>query len=86
MAKRSLLSKCPSYIKMYVIIIFPTALYWYKSWTIKYTDAHTVTVFKNSVLRKIFGSKKEEVTGDWRILRNWEFHVLYPSPNLTRSI
>jgi hypothetical protein len=39
-------------------------------------------VFKNRVLRRIFGSKRDEVTGEWRRLHNKELYALYSSPNL----
>jgi hypothetical protein len=42
-------------------------------------------VFENRVLRKIFGPKKDEVTGGWRKLHNEELHILYSSPS-TRII
>jgi hypothetical protein len=38
------------------------------------------------VLSKIFGPKRDEVTGEWRKLHNEEFHDLYPSPNIVRMI
>jgi hypothetical protein len=40
-------------------------------------------VFENRVLRRIFGSKRDEVTGDWRKLHNEELHNLYFSSNIT---
>jgi hypothetical protein len=43
-------------------------------------------VFENRVLRRIFGPKRDEVTGDWRKLHNEEFHNLYSSPNIIRMI
>jgi hypothetical protein len=43
-------------------------------------------VFENRVLMKIFGPKRDEVTGDWRKLHNEEFHILYSSPNIIRQI
>jgi len=39
-------------------------------------------VFKNLVLRRIFGPKREEVTGEWRKLHNEELNDLYSSPNI----
>jgi hypothetical protein len=43
-------------------------------------------VFENRVLRRIFGPKRDEVTGEWRKLHNEELHNLYPSPNVIRRI
>jgi hypothetical protein len=43
-------------------------------------------VFENRVLRRIFGPKRDHVTGDWRKLHNEEFHNLYSSPNIIRMI
>jgi hypothetical protein len=39
-------------------------------------------VFENRVLRRIFGPKRNEVTGKWRKLLNEELHILYSSPNI----
>jgi hypothetical protein len=41
-------------------------------------------VFENRVLRRIFGPKRDEVTGDWRRLHNKELYALYSSPNIIR--
>jgi hypothetical protein len=43
-------------------------------------------MFENRVLRRIFGPKKDEVTGNWRKLHNEELHNLYSSPNIIRMI
>jgi hypothetical protein len=43
-------------------------------------------VFENRVLRRIFGLKRDEVTGGWRKLYNEELHNLYSSPNIIRII
>jgi hypothetical protein len=43
-------------------------------------------VLENRVLRKIFGPKRDEVTGEWRRLHNEEFNNLYSSPNIIRVI
>jgi hypothetical protein len=43
-------------------------------------------VFENRVLRRIFGPKRNEVTGGWRKLHNEELHGLYSSPSIVRVI
>jgi hypothetical protein len=43
-------------------------------------------VFENRVLRKIFGPKRDEATGEWRRLHNEELDGLYSSPNIIRVI
>jgi hypothetical protein len=43
-------------------------------------------VFKNRVLRRITGPKRDEVTGEWRKLHNVELHDLYSSPNIVQVI
>jgi hypothetical protein len=42
-------------------------------------------VFENRVLWRIFGPKRDEVTGDWRKLHNEELHDLYSSPSIIRK-
>jgi hypothetical protein len=49
-------------------------------------EEHRLRVFENKVLRRIFGSKRDEVRGEWRILHNEELHKLYSSPKLIRMI
>jgi hypothetical protein len=43
-------------------------------------------VFENRVLRRIFGPKRDEVTGEWRKLHNEELQNLYSSPNIIRQV
>ena len=43
-------------------------------------------MFENRVLRRIFGPKRDEVTGEWRKLHNVELNHLYCSPNILRVI
>jgi hypothetical protein len=43
-------------------------------------------VFENRVLRRIFGPRRDEVTGEWRKLHNGELHDLYSSPSIIRII
>jgi hypothetical protein len=46
----------------------------------------TLRVFENRVLRRLFGLKRDEVTGGWRKLLNEELHNLYSSPSIIRMI
>jgi len=45
-----------------------------------------LNVFENRVLRRIFGAKRDEVTGEWRKLHNEELSDLYCSPNIVRVL
>jgi hypothetical protein len=47
---------------------------------------HRLRVFENRALRRIFGPKKDEVTGGWRKLHNKEHHDLYSLPSIIRII
>ena len=49
-------------------------------------EERKLRVFENMVLRRIFGSRKDEVTGEWRRLHNEELNDLYSSPNIVRVI
>jgi hypothetical protein len=49
-------------------------------------EEHRLKVFENSVRRRIFGTKRDEVTGGWRKLHNEELHGLYSSPGIIRVI
>jgi hypothetical protein len=49
-------------------------------------EEHRLGVLENRVLRRIFGPKRDEVTGEWRKLHNEELHDLYSSPSIIRII
>ena len=49
-------------------------------------EEHRLRVFENRALRRIFGPKRDEVTGEWRKLHNDELNDLYCSPNIVRVI
>jgi hypothetical protein len=49
-------------------------------------EEHRLRVFENRILRRIFGPKRKEVTGEWRKLHNVELHSLYSSLNIIRHI
>jgi hypothetical protein len=49
-------------------------------------EEHRLRVFENSVLRRIFGPKRDEVAGEWGRLHNEELNDFYSSPNIIRVI
>ena len=49
-------------------------------------EEHRLRVFENRVLRRIFGPKRDGVTGEWRKFHNEELNDLYSSPNIVRLI
>jgi hypothetical protein len=56
------------------------------TWSPTLREEHRLRVFENRVLRRIFGAKRDHVTGDWRKLYNEVIHNLYSSPNIIRMI
>jgi hypothetical protein len=53
-------------------------------WSLTLREEHRLRVLENRVLRRIFGSERDEVTGGWRKLHNEELHNLYSSPSIIR--
>jgi hypothetical protein len=60
-------------------------LYGRETWSLTVREKHKLKVFKNRVLRRIFGPRNG-VTGGWRKLHNEELHDLYSSPSIIRII
>ncbi|KAJ4434403.1 hypothetical protein ANN_22964, partial [Periplaneta americana] len=81
----SLLSKNLK-VRIYKTVILPVVLYGCETWTLTLREEHRFRVFENKVLRKIFGTKRDDVTGEWRKLHNTELHALYSSPDVIRNI
>jgi hypothetical protein len=72
-----LLSKKNIKIRIYKTIILSVVLYGCENWSLTLREEHRLRVFVNRVLRRIFGPKRDEVTGGWRKLHNEELHNLY---------
>jgi hypothetical protein len=66
-------------VKIYKTIILPVVLYGCETWSLTLSEEYRLTVFENRVLRRIYGPKRDEVTGEWRKLYNEELHNLYSS-------
>jgi hypothetical protein len=57
-------------VKIHETIILPVVLYRCETWSLTLREEHRLRVFENRVLRRIFGPKRDEVTGEWRKLHN----------------
>ena len=80
----SLLSKSRK-IKIYRIIILP-ALYGCENWSLILREKCRLRVLENMMLWRIFGPKRDEITGERRKLHNEELNDLYSSPSIIRVI
>ena len=81
----SLLSKNLN-VKIHRNIILPFALYGCETLSLTLREERRLRVFGNRVLRRIFGPKRNEVTGEWRKLHNEELSYLYSLPSIFRVI
>ena len=75
----SLLSKNIK-IKIYRTIILPVVLNGCETWSLTPRKERKLRVFENRALRRMFGPKRDEITGEWRKLHNEELNNMYYSP------
>jgi hypothetical protein len=68
-------------IRIFKTTFHPVVLYGCETWSLILKEEHRLRMFDNRVLRRIFGSKRDEVAGGWRKLHNEELRDLYFSPN-----
>jgi len=73
-------------IKIYRTIILPVVLYGCETWSLTLSEERRLRVFENRVLRSVFGSKRDEITGEWRKLLNEELRDLYSLPNIVQVV
>jgi hypothetical protein len=64
-------------IKIYRNIVLLVVLYGCETWSLTFREKRRLRVFENMMLRRIFGPKRDEVTGEWRKLHNEELNDLY---------
>jgi len=81
----SLLSKNLK-IEIYRTILLAVVFCGCGTWSVTLREEHRLRAFENRVLRRIFGLKRDEVTGEWRKLHNEELNDLYSSPHILRVI
>jgi hypothetical protein len=62
-------------MRIYKTIILPVILYGCETWSLTLREKHRLRVFENKVLRRIFGPKRDEVTGGWRKLHKRSFVI-----------
>ena len=65
---------------------FAGFLYGCETWSLTLREERKLRVFENMVLRRIFGPRRDEATGEWWRLHNEELNDLYSSPNIVRVI
>jgi hypothetical protein len=73
-------------VKIYKTIILPVVLFGCETWSLTLREAHRLRVFENRFLRRMFGPKRDDVTGEWRKLHNEVPHNLYSSPVIIRQV
>ena len=57
-----------------------------ETWSLTLREERRLRVFENRVLRRVFGPKRDEVTGEWRKFHNEELRDFYSLPNIVRVV
>jgi hypothetical protein len=70
-------------IKMNRTIILLVVLCGCETWSLTWREECRLSVFEHRVLRRIFGPKRDEITGEWRRQHNKQLYALYSSPNIS---
>jgi hypothetical protein len=73
-------------VRIYKTIILPVVLYGCETCSLTVREEHKLRLFEKRVLRRLFGPKRDGVTGGWRKLYNEELYNLYSSPSIIRII
>jgi hypothetical protein len=73
-------------MKIYRIVMLTVVLYGCETWSLILREKRRLRLFENSVLRRIFEPKRDEVRGEWRKLHYEELNELYCSPNIVLVI
>jgi hypothetical protein len=64
----------------------PVVFYGCETWSLTLREERRLSVFQNRVLKRIFGLKRDQITGEWRKLHNEELNYMLPAPNIVRVI
>jgi hypothetical protein len=70
----------------HITLILCVVLYGYVTWSVTLREELRLRVFENRVVRVIFGSEREEVTGGWRKVHNEGLYNLFSLPDIVRII
>jgi hypothetical protein len=68
------------------LYVTESVLYGCETWSLTLREKCRLRIYKNRVLRRIFGPQRDEVTREWRRLLNKELYALYSSPDIIRVI
>jgi hypothetical protein len=73
-------------LRSLLAIIFPVVLYGCETWSLTLREERMLRVYENRVLRRVFGPKRNEVTGEWIKLHNEELNDQNSLPNIVRVV